>query len=419
MRQELASPISIFTISFLCAIGSSLCGKYIWDNIGDQSKTILVLATGIASFLIVSIIVGCIKPRVFGQNVRALVLTEDQAIIVPHYKLIILLCVITFMVYYADIKSIANELGFSGGILDTLSRYREYVIQSAQGREYSVEGSISFVAGLLFRVLEIVSAYALVELIFLKEKVRKRYYKKYCIILILIFITFYLCGGGRSPIVHLILCIICAAGLYLTKNRIKIDLSFTAKIVCAVIVTLIIFIVFTYFRGETLKLSPIGYITFFFGSGVSSLNAAFSHNDTYSITIFSSFIDLISKIYPNIIDKLDISSIQPWIRFDGYSSNVFTGFYGYYSHFGLLGVTIYAIISGALFSLLYERALKSERLDSIVIYCFYIYIIFDMIRTDSFGTLIGVPLIEYMLCLGIIKYYHRRRVIIEGNNVSG
>lgn len=401
VSNQYTSPFAIVVVSFILALIGSLIGDHIWGITvnGDQSVSIIII--GLLSFSIGSLVVTLINGKYRIAPISSSELNCPSYILNNRATLIALTIIIgTIYIYFSDIRRLVSSIGYSGNILEIISIYRNYIIQSQQGAVFDTTSQISALSGFLFRCVEVIATFVVINYVFLDSDRRKRYASQYIAIILASVAAFFLCGGSRSPIIHYVIAGIVAIGIKYTREHAVIPLAQIVKFVLALILILSVFVGLSTIRGEELRLSIFGYITFFFGSGISSLNYVLSTANEYAPSFLSSLYDL--------LDRLGITTPQIsnniWIQFDGYSSNVFTGFFPYYTQGGLLAVAVYGLCLGIVFTLLYMRASKSDNVIWTVTYCLFAYALFDLIRADALNALIGIPLFEYLIILITIQY---------------
>lgn len=406
-RQSVASPSVIWCASFLLAIGSAWIGQAIWDNLELSIVASLTFVFSSILFVCASLVTEYAAANQFlsygkkNEKILNLPILSRSSIM-----LICLFVGIVGFMYFFNVKEIVDKNAGAGvDYLSVVEKYRDYTISVAKGRLESV-GQISLLVSFLFRCVEVLGVYVLANFIFLTSEQRKGVWRRYALCIALVALVLYVPTGSRSPLVHYIIAGFILVVLCFRMRSGKITPRLVTRTVIVLAITLVGFTLLSLLRGEIMRLGLIGYLSFFFGSGVASFNQVLDSG-------------LLSEMaYPftgviNLVDKIGIEIQVPevqgvWIPYKGYDSNVFTALSSYYEYFGLSGVMLYVICVAFVMSLLYLAATKTQKVTWIATYAFFGYVIFDAIRNDALSGLVGVPLIEYVVLLIVVPAALRR-----------
>lgn len=321
------------------------------------------------------------------------------ALSIPTVLIVCLFALLTCFLYYSDVQEIVkNSIDENADFFTTIEAYRNYTIGIARNNVEEV-GKISTLSSLCFRAIEVVSVYIVANFFFLSNEARKKTWKRYAICIALLSLVLFFPTGSRSPLVHLIVAGFVIGGLQFKFARKKFSLQLTIRIIILLLVLLGLFALLSIIRGESMRLGFVGYISFFLGSGIASFNQVLDADMLNSMALpFTSLLNLINRFG---IETGELSQ-APWISYEGYDSNVFTALSSYYAYSGLLGTLAYCIVIAIVMTLLYLKAVNTKKIIWVSTYAFFGFVLFDAIRTDALSTLIGVPLVEYVIFLAIV-----------------
>lgn len=396
-RKGFVSPAIIWCASFSAALIAAGIGQFLWDDLELSAAVAFILLMGVIIFVGVSLLIekACLADS-SQKSTKSTTLSHLSAFSGFTIAAICFFAIFTCVVYFRDVQMIVNNLaGKEVDLSATIEMYRNYTIGLMRGTVEEA-GKISPLASISFRALEVIGVYVLANFIFLPNELKKKTWKRYSVCIALIAFVLFFPTGSRSPLVHYVIAAFVLIGLYFKIEGKKVTLRMVvqALLVCGII--LCAFAVLSIIRGENMRLGILGYLSFFLGSGVASLNHVIDLTMLASLSDpFAAFYEVIGKI------GIEISSQDQalWVSFVGYDSNVFTAFANYYAAFGLVGVAFYSILLALLASSVYVAALKVRGVTWVASYAFFGYVLFDAIRSDALSSLIGVPLVEYVFFL--------------------
>lgn len=405
LREGLSSPAMIWVASLLLCCAAAFAGQFLWDNLPLGIDAFLIIVAAALVFATASVLVSTLllKPRT--ATARNCLSCEPP---LPLWFLgaVGMLAIATFIIYSNDVQAIVRSYGSeSTGLMQAIGSYREFTIQEARGLVGNDYGKISVVASVMFRALEVALVVVSYNFIFMSSEDRKRYWVPFGLVILVSCGSMFLSSGSRSPIVHFAIAVIVLVAFSYDRSGKSVKLGVVFRWLGIAVLVLALFSFASVVRGEEMRLGLLGYLSFFLGSGLTSLNHMLSDQLLQQAPdVFSALTSMLSKVVE--LPQGD-SSAPLWIDYLGYSSNVFTGFSGFFAHSGFLGVIGYCGTLGIVFALLYTQAANSSAPAFVMAYGFFAYVLFDVIRADAISSLIGVPLIEYVLLIAIMSWAYR------------
>lgn len=402
-RKPYSSPAFLWIASFFVATSCALIGQLIWDNEPLHEYIAITIICSTILFVGVYTLVNHFSSASLSSgNTHSVQFQDTQPFTIRQTVLICVFGLVVLCVYLYDVQQILILNGWerSIGILDIVNNYREYVISVSKGSMEDAGGRISLFSSIGYRAYEVVLTIAAVNFFFLEKTQKKENWAKYFIILILGGGVLFLAGGSRSPLMHLFIAVLVAWLVSKELMSVRLTASTAFRLILVIVILLVLFSALSLVRGEQAREGGlIGYLTFFFGSGITSLNHA------YIESLMSSMLDPLSSLR-SLIERIGLGSVDegiqwPWINYVGNSSNVFTAYSSYLKVAGLFGALVYAVFVSGVFSLLYKKVKQKSDMRWVIVYCFFSYVLIDGIRSDALSSLIGIPLIEY----GILLYF--------------
>lgn len=413
-KKGFVSPSVLWCGSFFFALTAAWMGQSQWGGVELSSTMALLLILSVAVFIFISLLME--KTLIHEISCGADVRTLKQNLPVLSLSTIGIICLFalfTCSIYFSDVHEIVKDsVEENADVFTIIEAYRNYSIGLMKGNVEEV-GKISTFSSICFRALEVVAVVILANFIFLDRKEKRMSWKRYSFCMALIVAVLFFPTGSRSPLVHLIIAGFVLVGLYLKLTGKKLSLRFAMRAFLLIILVLGLFALLSVLRGESMRLGIVGYISFFLGSGIASFNQVFDSASLAMMPVpFTGVMNLVNKLG----GEIEAPEQGLWISYEGYDSNVFTAFSSYYAHFGLAGVIAYCVALAVIVSLVYTKALNSRSLVWVSVYAFFGFVIFDAIRSDALGGLLGVPLIEYVFFLIVIPAALFR---IEGMTQTG
>ena len=406
LRAGLGSPATIWLVSlFLCCV-SAFIGQLLWDDLSLEPDLFIVILVTAAAFVIVALLIAGMLREDKGNNGDNVDRAYENPLPTWFLAAVCLFAIATFLAYSHDVQVILRNYGSDfSGLMQAIASYREYTVQSAQGQIDGDYGKISFVASVMYRALEVVIVFVAFNFVFMSSSNRKKLWPLYAAVVVVVCGAMFLTSGSRSPIVHFVISVIVLVALKCDFFGKTISLATALQWTAVALAVLVLFSVASVIRGEQMQMGLVGYLSFFFGSGLTSFNHMI--NDqllAQAPSAFPAFSDLISKVV-EVPGENEVVSL--WISYPGYSSNVFTGFSRFYAEAGFLGVFAYSGVLALAFSALYGKVIASKQCGFIVAYSLLGYVVFDVIRVDTLGALLGIPLIEYMGIVAVVAIIYK------------
>lgn len=395
-KKDILSPAFITSAVFMMGVVFSCIGISYWNDKTKLSfETISVLIFGVLFFVIGSVIASQLKKK--------LVIKKNQQKMNYNFKefsffTLIVICVcFLFVLIMAlhKIKFMCSALGFnSRNFSELLSFYRHNLLNN----NFSSKGiEIGFFIKQSLKFISVLNGFLFYNLIvtFSRKKREKKYYILNLTAIILCFIISFFTNGGRTILLHYIVADMIIFIIYKRNNDLKSQKVNKLKVMKALVILFIIFYFGQYLVGRSVDVSPISYISFYFGCPISSLEHYFTDNmkisGLFGGQTFAGIYFILNKL--KFVDSSLLYSDQ-WVYYgSGLGSNVYSSLKCYYNDFGIIGIILLQFIFGFLWSKFYENCKESKDNFGLFLYSYYFYILIEQLRAEQFYSLINTSTI--------------------------
>ena len=213
-------------------------------------------------------------------------------------------------------------------------------------------------------------------------------------------------GGATVPIAELI--IIYAAHLFQHQTARKATFKLLREGLIILAIALPVFYISLPLVGRQTNTNFVQYISFYIGCPIPSLNryvtngALPADNDYPGQNSFRGLYKFTNRL--SITEEKREESL-PFISLNGMRSNVYTGFYRFFTDFGILGVALLSYLVGLGYGLLCYLALHKRQAFFLIFYSMFAASIIDFVRDETFfGTFLTTTTVISLFYLFIA--YH-------------
>lgn len=410
--KELLSPGPIVAASMLVSALLSAYGARSWNNVVLRSDLALILLASTAFFILGTKLARAVLIKRWDNGTSGLV---AQQLRISWFVPLVLACFIVVPTFVRVVETfrLANELGIEGtDFMSLVATVREETSGLVTGEYSGFDVGYSFLSRQLDKLMNgaVFSAAILIPVSLAFGKGKKVPLSLTAVFLVGCAAS--LLSGGRYMLIMYCLALlltswICA--LHNNKNRTttEVSLKFAVVILCLCSAASLLFFLLSFLLGRTIQGTAANYISFYFGCGIPSFQEIINQGiDPYGIPGFNTFheqMTFLSKF--GLLENLPGYS-SFWINFDGYSSNVFTFAYRYYSDFGVIGALALSALGGSVYELLYR--VSTSRAGNIVLLAIYPVVgchLFDVCRDEKlFATLLSPNYLLILLVCLVILY---------------
>lgn len=401
LKREYLSPSFLVALSFAFASIGCIMFKKEWE-LNFSNKTILLICLGIICCYIGEMLIYFLTRK--GKN-RIKLYINIKPIIIENYKLIIFifLQLITLVLYYHEVKSIA---GSSESFSIMMSKYKDAIYMNT-----SLEGNVNILVKQFAKVSYIGTMIFI--FVFLNNTISKSKIKNNVKYLIpsIIFIGQSIISSSRSLILQ-----IAVAGIVYYYILYQMESNWTKKLDYKVIQKIILFalMILLSFWGIkeivgrlTHNKSFIEYIAYYFSGGMAFFQK-------YIENPFGNFENIIgAETFPGIlgflskfISDLNIVGNLEFRHSGSIHGNTYTAFRAYYHDFGILGVILLEGIFAIVYSVWINKIKvitinrKKNYQRSIIIFgCFAYPLVYEPIAAQLYRTVLSVNGLTYLVII--------------------
>lgn len=279
------------------------------------------------------------------------------------------LCVICVGAYILHQYKLSVELGNTRGILGMFSVVRVGTVRNPELAQLSIPMNL----GISFtRAVGTVSLFILCQRLIHKQKKTLRY-----VIPVVLMVICMLMSGGRGGLIVVVAAVIFA--VYHTMyhkagNDERIRMKQRKLLLCCIILGVVAFIAafwgFGYLIGHSSVLSFWDTISIYAGSPILCFDALLGGDMQieslyFGQHTFSGLYNILRRIIPSIPVT---PAHMEMVRWEGFSSNVYTSFFPYYVDFGVVGVFVMQLLVGALLGAVWYLFQKVNKKSTLIIY---------------------------------------------------
>ena len=399
-KKDILSPAFLTSIVFTMGVVFSFIGIFYWNDKTNLSiETVFIIIFGVLFFIVGSVTSSQFKKRIVIKRKQKRLNLKFKEFSFLSLMVIFIYFLFVFIITLHKIKFMCSALGFnSENFSELLSFYRHNLLNN----NFSSEGiEIGFAIKQSLKLVSVLNGFLFYNLIVTigSKKRKKEYYALNLIVIILCFLISFFTNGGRTILLHYILADMFIFIIYKKNSDIKFQKINKLKAMKVLVILFIIFYFGQYLVGRSVNVSPISYISFYFGCPISSLEHYFT-DDMRTAGLFGG--QTFAGIY-FILNKLkfvDFSLLysDQWVYYGfGLGSNVYSSLKCYYNDFGVIGVILFQFIFGFLWSRFYENSKKSKVNFELFLYSYYFYILIEQLRAEQFYSLINTSTIVIII----------------------
>jgi oligosaccharide repeat unit polymerase len=411
-KKDVLSPSFITSFMYSSTVFIAILGFNTWNVYKDlSSTTIIIISLGVFYFF-----VGEVVYRYFyykfqknsNNNINKKLKNTSHTYKFPNISkkieiLIIVFVILTLFLTYKEVYKICIYYGHKPtSIGDMLNFYRTKTLlysTDATNNGITISGYVAQMQKMCY-FLCVFNMYFFLDNFINKKEIKSNFIYLITIILTLL-LTFL--TSSRSLSMHMFVAFVALyILLYRNKcanNKINKKKNFRNIVIFTSIIIVTFYLVIP-LVGRKTNMKFYDYVTFYLGSSVPSLNVSIDSNllssDYFGENTFYGFYYTLAK--------LGITSSYPetnrvGVVFGDYGgSNVYTSFNSYYLDFGIMGVILLSFIFGFIISMAYKFVKNHpENIFAKIIYVYYMYVLIDQIRGDSFYSLISISTISYLI----------------------
>lgn len=401
LKREYLSPSFLVALSFAFASIGCIMFKKEWE-LNFSNKMILLICLGIICCYIGEMSIYFLTRK--SKNTIKLYI-NIKPIIIENYKLIIFifLQLITLVLYYHEVKSIA---GSNESFSIMMSKYKDAIYMNT-----SLEGNVNILVKQFAKISYIGTMIFI--FVFLNNTISKSKIKNNIKYLIpsIIFIGQAVISSSRSLILQ-----IAVAGIVYYYILYQMESNWTKKLDYKAIQKIILFalMILLSFWGIkeivgrlTHNKSFIEYITYYFSGGMAFFqkyieNPFGNFENVIGAETFPGILGFLSKFISdlNIVGNLEF-------RYSGsIHGNTYTAFRSYYHDFGILGVILLEGIFAIVYSVWINKIKvitinrKKNYQRSIIIFgCFAYPLVYEPIAAQLYRTVLSVNGLTYLVII--------------------
>lgn len=415
-KKDLMSPSFLLIAGYIITTVCSIYNVERWQS-KISGYMLFIVAIGIISFLIGEELAGKIisLKNVTVNNDR----NQDLTYFVwktSTFRCILLavICILSTIIVYQEVVRIAYiDFKEWGNLIYNYKENMSEVSMKSLGRiGMRLTKSIAFIAAFLL----------MNNLTEAKQNRRNIFALIIYIIPIVTYTVQSLMTGSRIAVIMLVLGMVFSnITLKYIKSgkKININIKRIVQVVIALVVVCILFFNIQEMVGRQQKSQGvIDYISTYLGGSYDLFSQYIRENPygTQVVETFSGIVDNCQRYFDLLTNvKFSIYPEFRWSQTGILIGNTYTGFRNYYNDLGMLGVILFSLFLGLLFSLVYRyllviRRYSTFRISFFIIYSSYIYCILFHFFADYFYLKISVGMfIEIILMLLCIKFILGRK----------
>lgn len=408
--KELLSPASLIALVMLMATVLAGIGLASWNKWPLSPVCIILILTGVLSFAIGSTISKRIS---FRAKHWSSPIDKIKRVAEPsNWKLCILCVILAFAICIHVYETI--KIAASAGI-DTSDYSQAALWVRNHTNTYFSNGAISFTAGysILDRLLQKVSsAVGVICTVSGILAFRKRNRTTFALsaACVMLSMALPLSGGNRGGIFTTVIAVFLGCFIVALRTRgrnhsASISTKFGITLVAIAVIGGISFYLLGSLVGRSASASPVEYLTFYLGCGLPGFERILTEGGPqYNLPFFNTFYEQYNFLYKfGIVDQLPESSSY-WLSMGNFGCNVFTFVFAYFMDFGIAGVVFFPILSGFVYTFLYERTFrKNMNPASLAMFLYIGSELFDIERASKlFTTLFTANTLLTLLIIALI-----------------
>lgn len=375
-----------------------------WNYVELDKNTAIYVIISIVCIAIGEFVVRLIQRKTKRKS-KEKNINSIEIIKVSNIKILIctLFIALAFILIYANMCKITHTTGFSKVI-------NAYKVNSAMYNDSEDTANIKFLYIQMYRVstvIGIIFLYIYINNMCFNKKLK---YNFRFIIPIIASCILSMLLGGRSAIMRFIVAgIIFSIIIYEKKKKINL-IKFLLIGILLLSAILPLFYNLLSIIGQSTKNNFANYITFYLGSPLPCFNEYIENTNQQKVEQKhfgeNTFIGIQQILYKfHIIDYYNIYQGE-WVDFgNGLKSNVFTGIKTYLEDFGIMGVIVFQILFGIVFSYLYLKA-RNGNYKFLIFYGLIALNVIDQFRSEKiFSSLIRIDTIVYIVSIIFLTWF--------------
>lgn len=415
-KKEICSPAFIFCIPFLLMTFIAILNIKNWQLESFHANTLIIIITGIVSFVISAKFVSIIKLKSIKTN-------QSEKKELKKYKLCIsiFIQVISLLLYVYYLK----KWGLSQGV----NSLTESIALTMERGKFGI-GETLDLPYIVNSLIICSKAFGYIYVAIMAKKIANKDKSGYILLIVntVISLLIHLLSGSRGTSLELIVAFaICFLFYYYKRNKSK---KIKFKYIFSGIVSMICFLFLFFYikefqgRGTFDWNNTFSEFSIYIGAQIKNLdiylNEATVHTKVFAFGTLSNFYSIFnSYLGANIKDSVDM---LPFIVINGQSlGNVYTCFYNYYMDFGIFGVILFSSISGLISEYIYRKAKNSNNTILLVIYSYIgACLIFCFFGNRFFDNLLSAGFIRFLIWIFIdmvfidkIYLFNNEKIISE------
>lgn len=415
------------TLMFTVAAALCLIGLSSWNVVELQWDGFAIVLLGSVCF-----VGGCLlADRAPAKESRAEHMRSTRLRLpkpsenVPNWKFIVLFAIMLLAVV-VRIKETVDLANASGKTFDSFMSMASYVRMNTMssfstdsiriGEGFSmVERQLEKVVKVAGYVSVLLAVKALVD-----KTPRKLVWPIACLGVSLLFV---LLTGGRGSFAFTI-----ASGLFAYyflsirkgKNAWKASKTIIKATVIIALIGLPLFFLSSALIGRKASMGPVGYISFYLGAGIPSLQHALDSGiASAQYPGMNTFYGVYTLLYKIGILKDIPAYAGSFISLAGHNSNIYTMYYRYFADFGYVGVILLSTLCGFLYTKLFLWVKRSHSFVAIACFMPVGCYLFDLEREEflfsrGFTTNFIIQLVLLALCMVWLMWPKKKDAQTEG-----
>jgi oligosaccharide repeat unit polymerase len=410
--HEALSPMVLNTLMFTVAAALCLVGLSSWNVVELQWDGFSIVLFGSVCFVGGCLLADRASAREsHPKHVRSTRLWLPKlAESVPNWKFIVLFAIMLLAVV-VRIKETVDLANASGKTFDSFMSMASYVRMNTMssfstdsirfGEGFSiVERQLEKVVKVVGYVSVLLAVKALVD-----KTPRKLIWPVACLGISLLFV---LLAGGRGSFAFTIVSGLFAYYFLSIYRGKKVRRVSKAIIKAAAVIALIgvpLFFLSSALIGRKASMGPVGYVSFYLGAGIPSLQHALDSGITSAQYLgMNTFYGVYTLLYKIGILRDIPAYASNFIYLEGHGSNIYTMYYRYFADFGCMGVVLLSALCGFIYTKLFSWVKRSRSLIAIACFMPIGCYLFDLEREEflfsrGFTTNFVIQLVLLALCV--------------------
>lgn len=407
-NREIVSPTIITCLIFFVSVLGAFLGtsEGSWNNIFNLHwNTVCYILLGVFCFGIGELLARRVKVYIHKRSVKQKNNDSGKIIHIDFLKnfIIIIFVLVTMVLLYMNLRTITGGNSLSqiiSGYKSSSILYNENALEEGATINSMVLNMLRFC-----EITCVVYIYIIVKNLFLKDKLRNNILP--AVIILLISFLSMMVGGRAILLKFFVAGFIIWSIMYIRNKHLSVRKFFKIGIKLIIVFVPICYFVLPLLGGNN-STNIIDYVSFYLGSQIPSfdifLNNPIIKSEHFGQMTLKGIQMFLSKF--GIIDYWSAYQ-KDWIYFTPtLYTNTFTEFKPFLQDFGIIGLIVFPIIFGFVFSKLYLAAKENSNCRYIIFFAFFASLLIDQARIEVFfNTFISTRTIIYLICMIFVTWF--------------